>query len=106
MTTNYKTIAVQHTPPVPAIELARPPLNIIDIALLGEISEALTRADAAASVRFLIFPAAGEQAFCAGASRHDHLPATMEQMIVAFHKIFRQLAQTDKIVIASVQGHC
>jgi len=89
-----------------AIELDRPPLNIIDIAMMGEISEVLTGAEADASVRFIIFRAAGEKAFCAGVSIQDHLPATIEHMIVSFHTIFRQLAKTDKVVIAAVQGHC
>ena len=106
MTTDYKTIAIHHAPPVLAIELNRPPLNIIDIAMMGEVSDALARADTDPSVRFIVFRATGEKAFCAGVSIQDHLPATIEQMIVSFHKIFRQLAKTDKIVLAAVQGHC
>jgi cyclohexa-1,5-dienecarbonyl-CoA hydratase len=108
--TNYQTIAVHTAAPTLTIELRRPPLNIIDIAMMGEISDALTRAEAATGenvgVRFIVFRAAGEKAFCAGVSIQDHLPATIEKMIVDFHRIFRQLAKSDKIIIAAVQGHC
>jgi cyclohexa-1,5-dienecarbonyl-CoA hydratase len=103
---DYKTIAVRRDAATLTIELNRPPLNIIDIAMMGEISHALTAAEPDATVRFVVFRAAGEKAFCAGVSIQDHLPSTIEQMIVSFHKIFRQLANTDKIVIAAVQGHC
>ena len=105
-TANYTTIAVHAAAPVLSITLNRPPLNIIDIAMMGEISDALARAEADPALRFIVFRAAGAKAFCAGVSIQDHLPATIEQMIVDFHKIFRQLAKTDRIVIASVQGHC
>jgi cyclohexa-1,5-dienecarbonyl-CoA hydratase len=105
-TSSYSTIAVHAAGPVLTIELRRPPLNIIDITMMGEISDALAHAEADAAVRFIVFRAAGEKAFCAGVSIQDHLPATIERMIVSFHKIFRQLAKTDRIVIAAVEGHC
>lgn len=105
-TSNYRTIAIQFREPVLTIELRRPPLNIIDLAMMGEIADALQRADADVAVRFVVFRAVGEKAFCAGVSIQDHLPATIERMLISFHNIFRRLARTDKIVIAAVQGHC
>ncbi len=105
-TPNYTTIAVERAEPVLTIELRRPPLNIINIAMMEEIAAALTAAEADAGVRFIVFRAAGEKAFCAGVSIQDHLPATIEQMILSFHAIFRLLAKSDKIIVAAVQGHC
>ena len=106
MAGRYQTIKVGHFGPVYSIELNKPPLNILDIAMMEEIVLALEEADTDRGLRTLVFRGAGEKAFSAGVSIQDHTPDRIEQMIRQFHGIFRRLAKTEKVTVAAVQGHC
>jgi cyclohexa-1,5-dienecarbonyl-CoA hydratase len=106
MAGRYQNIKVGHFGPVYAIELNKPPLNILDIAMMEEIILALEEADTDSGLRALVFRSAGEKAFSAGVSIQDHTPDRLEQMIRQFHGIFRRLAKTEKVTVAVVQGHC
>lgn len=105
-TQTYRTIQVGTRGPVCSIELNKPPLNIIDIAMMEEIQAALREADADPAVRVVQFRGAGPKAFCAGVSIQDHTPDRLGEMIPRFHAIFRHLARTDKVTLAVVHGHC
>jgi len=102
----YESIKVAHWGPVFSIELSKPPLNIIDIAMMEEVQAALQEADASLDVRVIAFRGAGQKAFSAGVSIQDHTPDRIEEMIRSFHAIFRQLARTDRVTLAVVGGHC
>ena len=102
----YESIQVARVGPVYSIELSKPPLNIIDIAMMEEIREALQDAEANLDVRVTAFRGAGPNAFSAGVSIQDHAPDRIEEMIRCFHGIFRQLARTEKVTLAVVHGHC
>ena len=102
----YELIQVGIGGPVCPIELNQPPLNIMDIAMMGEIQTALQEADADPAVRVIAFRGAGPKAFSAGVSIQDHTPDRIEEMIRCFHSIFRHLARTDKVTLAVVHGHC
>ena len=102
----YASIKVACLGPVCSIELHKPPLNIIDIAMMEELQAALREADADPDVRVVAFRGAGPKAFCAGVSIQDHTPDRLGEMIPRFHGIFRQLARTDKVTLAVVDGHC
>jgi cyclohexa-1,5-dienecarbonyl-CoA hydratase len=84
------------------ITLADPPLHILDIALLGELREAIAalRPDRHA----LILDAQGEKAFSAGASVQDHLGDRVSGMLERFHDCFRMLAKLDMVTVALVRG--
>jgi cyclohexa-1,5-dienecarbonyl-CoA hydratase len=105
-TQTYQTIQMEQREAVATIVLNQPPLNILDLAMIEEIRDALQAIEADPGVRIIVFRAAGEKAFCAGVSIHDHTPDKIGQMIPKFHGVFRSLARTDKITVAAVQGHC
>jgi len=86
------------------ITLNRPPINIIDIAMMRQLSRAV-QADTA-SCDFRIFVGAGAKAFSAGVEIADHTPARVGEMLAAFHNVFRRLARTGAVTIAVVHGHC
>ena len=100
------SIEVAHLGPVCSIELNKPPLNIIDIAMMQEMQVALQEADANLDIRVIVFRGGGPKAFSAGVSIQDHAPDRIEEMIRCFHGIFRQLARTEKVTLAVVHGHC
>ena len=105
-TRTYHAIQVAEREAVATITLAKPPLNILDLAMIEEICDALEAIEGSPAIRIIVFRAAGEKAFCAGVSIQDHTPDKIGQMIPKFHGIFRQLARSDKVIVVAVQGHC
>jgi cyclohexa-1,5-dienecarbonyl-CoA hydratase len=104
MTSSAETIHVRTERRTVWITLDRPPLNILNIAMMraldGAIEQVLPSCD------FLVFLGAGQKAFSAGAEVADHAPERVSEMLQAFHAVFRRLARADCITIAAVHGHC
>lgn len=86
------------------ILLNRPPLNVMNIAMMREISEAFD--DLAPEIDFLVFEGSGVKAFSAGADAGDHKPERVGEMLQTFHGIFRKLCKSSVVTIAAVHGHC
>jgi cyclohexa-1,5-dienecarbonyl-CoA hydratase len=86
------------------ITLDRPPLNVLNIAMMRELSSAL--AEAAPKSNFLVFEGAGARGFSAGAEVGDHAPDRIAEMLGAFHGLFRDLWRADCITISAVHGVC
>jgi cyclohexa-1,5-dienecarbonyl-CoA hydratase len=90
---------------VARITLSRPPLNILNIAMMREISAALGSLAQEREIVAIVFEAAaGSRAFCAGVAIEEHVPETVFQMLDSFHGIFRQLEQLARPTIAVVEG--
>lgn len=104
MTTDTATIRVRTENRITWITLDRPPLNIMDIAMMRELDTVLK--EVVKHTDFLIFEGAGPKGFSAGAEVKDHTPDRVADMLHAFHAIFRQLARADCVTIASVHGAC
>jgi cyclohexa-1,5-dienecarbonyl-CoA hydratase len=85
------------------LTLRRPPLNILDLAMIAEINAALAELRGLPHLRALVLAAEGK-AFCAGVSVEDHLPERVGVMLPAFHDVFRGLIALGVPVIAAVQG--
>ena len=76
---------------VARITLARPPLNVLNIAMMREISAALTES-AQGEVVAVVFDADKNcRAFSAGVAIEEHVEETIYQILDAFQAIFRQL---------------
>ena len=89
---------------VARITLARPPLNVLNIAMMREITEALGES-AQREIVAIVFDADKDcRAFSAGVAIEEHVEETIYQMLDAFHGIFRQLEQIGKPTIALVDG--
>ena len=89
---------------VARITLARPPLNVLNIAMMREITEALGES-AQREIVAIVFDADKDcRAFSAGVAIEEHVEETIYQMLDAFHAIFRQLEQIAKPAIALVDG--
>ena len=104
MTTQAETIQLRIEHRTAWITLDRPPLNVLDIAMMESLDAALDRA--LPKCDFIIFQGAGVKAFCAGADVADHTPKRVEKMLSAFHGVFRRLALADCVTIAAVHGYC
>jgi cyclohexa-1,5-dienecarbonyl-CoA hydratase len=104
MTSPCETIHVRTEGRTVWITLDRPPLNILDIAMMRALDGAIERA--LPNCDFLVFQGAGQKGFSAGAEVADHVPERVSEMLQAFHGVFRRLARADCITIAAVHGHC
>src|SRR5260370_26559949 len=71
---------------VARITLNRPPLNILDIPMIGELHEALARVQSASDANVLLIAHLGK-AFSAGVSIQDHAPDKVGEMLKKFHGI-------------------
>ena len=85
------------------ITMNRPPLNILDNAMMDEFNEVLAGVVADENFAAVVIRATGK-AFSAGVDVSDHTAEKVGDMIRLFHGIFRKLASTDAVTIAVVQG--
>ena len=102
---DFANIKFQIEDRVARITFARPPLNVLNIAMMREIGIALDQFAHHRDVVAIVFDAApGTKAFSAGVAVEEHVPENVFQMLDSFHNIFRLLAQVSKPAIAVVDG--
>jgi len=90
---------------VARITFARPPVNILNIAMMREINEALSVCSRQRDLVAIVFDAASDcRAFSAGVAVEEHVEETIFQMLDSFHAIFRNLEQIARPVIAIIDG--
>ncbi len=83
--------------------LDSPPLNIMTIAMMDEISELLEKAESDPSVKAVAFTAEGK-AFSGGADIGEHRPEQVEGMIGSFGRLFNKLGTLELPVVMAVNG--
>ena len=103
--TKYSRIALELQALVARITLDNPPLNIIDIPMMDELTETLTEIEARREISILII-SGSQKAFSAGVDVAAHTPDKVEQMLAKFHGVIRMLVGSKKVSIAAVHGHC
>jgi cyclohexa-1,5-dienecarbonyl-CoA hydratase len=104
MPSPYENIRLNIDERVARITFGNPPLNILNIAMMREISSALGECAGQDLVAIVFAADAGCRAFSAGVAVEEHVPGTIYQMLDAFHGIFRTLDQLAKPTIALVDG--
>ncbi len=105
MPDKYQYIKFRVEDRVARITLARPPVNILNIAMMGEINDALGECALQHDLVAIVFDAAeGCRAFSAGVAVEEHVDGTIFQMLDAFHSIFRNLEQIARPTLAMVDG--
>ena len=92
-------------PPVARIILRNPPLNVIDISMMQELSFTLAEIESRPDISVIVLTGEGK-AFSAGVDVAAHTPDKVEEMLTKFHAVIRALIATKKITIATVHGHC
>ncbi len=88
---------------VARLTLARPPLNVLTIAMMEDLNAALDEAAARPAIKAVLLEAEGK-AFSAGVDIEDHMGDRIKPMLEAFHGIFRRLHALDCVTVAAVQG--
>ncbi len=100
----YTKITVDLTGPVARIALNNPPLNVIDIPMMEELTDALADIERRAGVMAIVI-GGSERAFSAGVDIAAHEPRSVREMLTKFHAVIRALVATRKLTIASVRRH-
>jgi cyclohexa-1,5-dienecarbonyl-CoA hydratase len=105
MDDQYQHIHLQIEDRVGRIRLARPPLNVLNIAMMREVGAALDECARARDLAAVVFDAAPDiRAFSAGVAVEEHAPETIYQMLESFHDIFRKLEELALPALAVVDG--
>ncbi|MFQ6074310.1 MAG: enoyl-CoA hydratase/isomerase family protein [Candidatus Bathyarchaeia archaeon] len=105
MEATFKNILYESVDEVAKITINRPPLNILNVETLRELTAALEKAGKDAKVKAITITGAGNRAFCAGVDVRDHFPDKIETTLAVFHKVFHVLVEVDKPVVAVVDGY-
>jgi cyclohexa-1,5-dienecarbonyl-CoA hydratase len=101
---SFSTIQFHPGPRVATIMLNRPPLNIIDMEMLNELSAAWSEIEDL-KTQVAVISAAGEHAFSAGVNVADHAPGKIEATLETFHRMILRIRKSDCVTIAAIHGH-
>jgi cyclohexa-1,5-dienecarbonyl-CoA hydratase len=99
-------VTVEKKERVVRIKIDRPPLNVMDIALLRELDAALASCAQEPATAVLVLEGAGERAFSAGVDIRDHTRESVPEMLDVVHGVIRKLLTIPQVTIALIQGAC
>ena len=107
MTTKTQHIHIRHYNDMLWLILDRPPLNILTIEMLDQLTAAMRDA-IKQTPRLVVITGAGERAFCAGVDIHDHLDGREMEMLRAVRDncaAFEELRTHNIPSVALVKGY-
>jgi len=104
MSLTFKNILYETMDGVAKISINRPPLNILNVETLLELTMALEKARNDASIGVVLITGVGDRAFSAGVDIKDHLPEKVSSTLAVFNKVFYTLENLDKPTVAAVNG--
>jgi cyclohexa-1,5-dienecarbonyl-CoA hydratase len=85
--------------------LRSPPVNVIDIQMMDELTQVLAEIEFEPRVVAVIVRGEGK-AFSAGVDIAAHTPDKIEEMLTKFHGLVRALVASRKVTVAAVHGLC
>ncbi|MCP4578440.1 MAG: enoyl-CoA hydratase/isomerase family protein [Deltaproteobacteria bacterium] len=101
----YDHIEVKFEKGLGTITLNRPPVNVLNIAMMEEINEVLASWQGEKDLKVVLFDALGK-CFSAGVDVGEHMGDMAPKMIGAFHRMFRLMDLMGIPTVASVYGSC
>jgi cyclohexa-1,5-dienecarbonyl-CoA hydratase len=101
----FSRISFDLQTPVARLALNNPPLNVIDILMMEELTIALTEIDSHPEIGILVV-AGSSKGFSVGVDVAAHTPDKVHEMLAKFHGVIHALINTRKISIACVHGNC
>ncbi len=107
MNTKTQHIHIRHRNDILWLILDRPPLNILTIEMLDQLTAAMRDA-IKQTPRLVVITGAGERAFCAGVDIHDHLDGREVEMLRAVRDncaAFEELRTHNIPSVALVKGY-
>jgi len=101
----YQHIEVSLNNGIGTITLNRPPVNILNIAMMEEINHLLDSWQGNKDLKVALFNAKGK-CFSAGVDVGEHMGDMASKMIEVFHGIFRRMDRLGCLTMASVYSSC
>jgi len=101
----YNNIEVSFEKGLGTITLNRPPVNVLNIAMMEEINDALDSWQGDKDLKVVFFNAKGK-CFSAGVDVGEHMGDLVSKMIEVFHGMFRRMDKLGVLTMASVYGSC
>jgi cyclohexa-1,5-dienecarbonyl-CoA hydratase len=102
---SYENIETGFKEGLGTITLNRPPVNILNIAMMEEINDVLKGWQGKKDLKVVLFNARGK-CFSAGVDVGEHMGDLAPKMIGAFHRMFRLMDTLGIPTVASVYGSC
>lgn len=102
--TEWQHVSLETADGLLTLTLRRPPLNVLNIALLEELEAALIEAAGYQEARLLLLRGQGERCFCAGVDVADHTRARVVPMLTLFHRLVRRLHEFPVPTLAALNG--
>ena len=100
------TICLERSGPVASVVIDRPPLNVLNLALLRDLRQVLDDVDQDDGVDLVEISGAGERAFSAGVDVKDHTRTQVPEMLDLVHGVIRKLMSLRQPTIAVADGVC
>ena len=102
---SFSRITLRFAAPVAYLTLSHPPVNVIDLEMMGELAAAVAQVDAREDISVLVVTGS-DKAFSAGVDIAVHTPEQVPTMLQKFHRVVRALVATRKVTICAVRGNC
>lgn len=99
---SYNFIKVNNADGLITITLSKPPLNVLDIPMLTELADAFAWTKQETG-KIILLNAEGK-AFSAGVDVADHTPDKVNKMIEVLDRLFINMYENDKPIVAAVNG--
>lgn len=101
---DYRFIQYECSAGLITIRINRPPYNVLDIATMEEMNDALDRATGEPDAKLMVVASAGEKTFSSGVDVMDHTKDKVVRMIDVFHGILKRLLFLPIPTVAAVNG--
>jgi cyclohexa-1,5-dienecarbonyl-CoA hydratase len=101
----YQHIIAELKEGLGTITLNRPPVNVLNIAMMEEMNQVLAEWQGRKDLKVVLFNAKGK-CFSAGVDVGEHMGDLAPKMIDVFHRIFRLMDKLGAVTIASVYSSC
>ena len=101
---NYENIIFETKENKAFLTINRPPMNILNIAAMEEMNDALRSLAENSAIKALVITGSQDKAFSAGVDVTEHTKDKVEKMLQVFHDIFRNLSKLNQVTIAATKG--
>jgi len=88
------------------VTFKRPPLNVLDMALLRELHEVFDNCAADTDTDVVVLQGDGDRAFSAGVDIRDHTRETVPEMLATVDGVIQKLFALPQVTVAVVRGLC
>ncbi|MCL4817984.1 MAG: enoyl-CoA hydratase/isomerase family protein [Vicinamibacteria bacterium] len=88
------------------VSLDRPPMNVLDLATIGALRDALEAIASRRDVKAVVLRSAVPHVFSAGVDVAIHSRERLGAMLDAFHGVFRVMDGMPQVTVAAVDGLC